>query len=75
MIEKRVSSLEEMVMDHDERLKKMENVVNDISDIKSILERIARYVKIAGPSIVSAAVAAGIVNGKLGAFFHALIGG
>jgi len=57
---------------HEARIKSLETVFSDISDINIAVKKIWRFVKWGTPIIVSAAVSAGIVNGKLGAFLHAL---
>lgn len=59
----------------EQRVTQIETTLTDISDIKEAVFKIARYIKVAVPSIISAAVAAGIVNGKIGAFLHALATG
>lgn len=62
-----------MLLDHERRLKNLETVADDISEIKTAVFKIAKYIKVAAPSLVSAAIAAGVVNGKLGAFLAALM--
>lgn len=57
------------------RLDIVEAALADIGDIKDGITKIAKYIKLAVPSIISAAIAAGVVNGKLGAFLRALFGG
>ena len=69
----KVATVEQRVGKLETSVSTLESVYTDISDIKNIAEKILRYLKVAGPSIVSAAIAAGIVNGKLGAFLHAII--
>lgn len=68
----KVATVEQRVDKLEKSVSTLETVYTDIGDIKEIVQKIARYMKVAGPSIISAAIAAGIVNGKLGAFLHAL---
>lgn len=56
------------------RVAAMENVFSDIADMKDGVLKIAKYIKIAIPSIVSAALAAGLVDGRMGKFLVALFG-
>ena len=58
--------------EHETRIKALEDSVTDISEIKEAVFKIVKYVRIGLPSIISAAIAAGVVNGKLGAFLNAL---
>lgn len=57
------------------RLDKVESIGDDVSAILSGLDKVTRQLKFWAPAIISAAVSAGIVNGKLGAFLHALLNG
>ena len=59
--------------DHEMRIKDLEDIADNLERIGDTVEKIFRYLKIAAPSIVSAAIAAGIVNGKVGEFLNALI--
>lgn len=66
--ETRLTSVEQYCADNKE-------MMGDIADIKGAVFKIIKYFKIAAPSIVSAAIAAGVVNGKVGAFLNALFTG
>lgn len=59
----------------DRRLKALEDVYPDLHDIKETIDKLLKYIKVSAPTIVAAAISAGIVNGKLGAFLSALIYG
>ena len=65
-------SVNERLDDHETRLQSLESIAEDIGNISDTVDKIFKYIKIAAPSIISAAIAAGIVNGKLGAFLNAL---
>lgn len=61
--------------EHENRIAKLEQIATDLEEIKSSIASVARWIKGAVPTIVGAAVAAGMVNGKLGAFLNALFVG
>ena len=71
----RITNVEERVGKLEVSQNETKMLINELVDIKTTVDKLARYVKVAAPSIVSAALAAGLVNGKLGAFLHALVGG
>lgn len=70
-----ISQLKTDVADIKERLTNVESMKEDVSAILGAIDKIARQFKIWGPSIIAAAVSAGIVNGKLGLFLRALFTG
>ena len=81
-VEKRVSELEnhrdettKQLTDIQDRLKTVEGIGSDVSSILTAIEKIGKQFRIWAPTIVGAAISAGIVNGKLGAFLHALFNG
>lgn len=68
--------------EHDKRLTVVEEycsgqreMMEDIADIKRLVLKIVKYAKFAAPSLISAAIAAGVVNGEVGAFLNALFSG
>lgn len=61
--------------DFDTRLKAMESLSDKVDGIIGAVEGIAKQFRFWAPTIVGAAISAGIVNGKLGAFLHALLNG
>ena len=78
----RIADQEKITVAHDERITKVETycaenreMMGDIADIKLAIFKIFKYLKIAAPSIISAAIAAGIVNGEVGAFLNGLFTG
>lgn len=56
------------------RLDIVEETIHELAEIKDTLDSIARWIKAGIPSVVSALIAAGIVNGQMGAFLRALVG-
>lgn len=70
-----IKTLKDDVKDIKSRLSTVEGIGKDVTDILGIVNKVARHLKIWAPAIIGAAVSAGIVNGKLGAFFHALLNG
>lgn len=57
------------------RLKTVEVIGQDVTSILSALNKLAKQLKIWAPTVVGAAISAGIVNGKIGLFLHALFNG
>lgn len=74
-LEKGYEEMNEKLTHIDSRLKTVEQMGHDVSDILGAVTKIGKQLRVWAPAIVSAAIAAGIVNGKLGAFFHALLNG
>lgn len=70
-----VVDLHKMVQDHETRLTTVENSHAQIADIAAAVDKVAKLIKLWGPTLIGAAISAGIVNGKLGAFLHALLNG
>lgn len=68
-------TLQESIADFDVRLTAVENIGDTITDIKTTIDKGLRHLKLWAPTIVGAAISAGIVNGKLGAFLRALFVG
>jgi hypothetical protein len=58
----------------DSRLKALEDVATDVTDIAKNVTKIWRAVKIGLPSIISALVAAGYVSGDFGKVASAIFG-
>lgn len=62
------------IMDHEKRLRQLESVYTDIEDVKKIVNRIWRAIKWGAPSVITAAVTAGYINGDFAkiitAIFH-----
>jgi hypothetical protein len=65
--------VERMLQDHETRIKRLETVYPGIQEITDIVTSIKKYVKIWGPIVATAAISSGIVSGKWGAFFRALL--
>jgi tRNA threonylcarbamoyladenosine modification (KEOPS) complex Pcc1 subunit len=65
----------EILADHSKRIETLETVANDLTEIKEAIASIGRWIKGSVPAVISAAIAAGLVNGKLGAFLNALFVG
>lgn len=59
----------------DQRLKVVENIGTDVTAILNNMNKLGKQLRIWAPAIVGAAISAGVVNGKLGAFLHALLNG
>lgn len=70
-----IRALKEDVTDIKKRLKNVEDMGDNITDILDVVNKVARQLKIWAPAVIAAAVSAGVVNGKLGAFLHALFNG
>lgn len=68
-------TIKQTLEEHHNRLTSLENIADDIRDIGDTLAKLLRHIKIATPSIVSAAIAAGIINGKFAEFLRALLTG
>lgn len=58
---------------HEKRLQSLENVYDDISEIKAGVAKTVQWVRRGIPTLITAAITAGLVNGQLGAFLKALI--
>lgn len=78
----RLDGQDATLSDHGKRLTDVEKycadnqeMMGDIAEIKKAIFKLVKYAKFAAPSIISAAIAAGIVNGKIGAFLNALVTG
>lgn len=67
--------IHEMVKDHENRLVTVEANHSQISELVEAVEKIGKLIKLWGPTLIGAAISAGIVNGKLGAFLHAIMTG
>ena len=65
----------ETLTEHHERIKKVETIADDIDEIKQAVASVGRWIKASVPAVISAAIAAGLVNGRLGAFLNALFVG
>lgn len=70
--DREIAVMRQKQIEHENRIVKLEEVAGDIGRIGDTVEKIFSYLKIAAPSIIAAAVSAGIVNGKIGAFLNAL---
>lgn len=57
------------------RIEAVETIGQDVGQILTTLDKVAKRLKIWAPSLIAAAISAGVVNGKLGAFLHALFNG
>lgn len=71
-LNKRVVSLEEQVNKHGTRLTDLENALIAIDQLGDTLNKIKGALKVYGPVVVAAAVSAGLIDGRIGAFFRAL---
>lgn len=60
---------------HETRITELEGLAVLLANIDETVTKVLKYIKIGAPSIVAAAVSAGILNGKLGAFLNALVTG
>lgn len=65
-MEERLSSLEQ-------RMHSVESISSDISEILDTINKIGKRIKYWLPMVGAAAVSAGLVDGKLGAFIKALL--
>ena len=70
-----MTELEKRVDNHETRLVTVENSHAQIADIAAAVDKVAKLIRVWGPTMIGAAISAGIVNGKLGAFLHALLNG
>jgi hypothetical protein len=64
--------LEKQVKEHGTRLTDLENAFIAIDQLGDTLNKIKGALKVYGPVIVAAAVSAGLIDGRIGAFFRAL---
>lgn len=71
-LHKRVVTLEKQVKDHGTRLTDLENALIAIDQLGDTLNKIKGALKVYGPVIVAAAVSAGLIDGRIGAFIRAL---
>jgi hypothetical protein len=71
-LHKRVVTLEKQVKEHGTRLTDLENALIAIDQLGDTLNKIKGALKVYGPVIVAAAVSAGLIDGRIGAFFRAL---
>jgi hypothetical protein len=58
-----------------DRVNAMERAFSDIADIRDVAVKTFRYMRRAVPLVVTAAVTAGYVDGRLGEFIKALFSG
>ena len=54
------------------RIATLEGVYDDINDVKKIVQRIWRTIKFGAPTIISAAVTTGYVNGSFAVLLKAI---
>lgn len=54
------------------RIANLEGVYDDINDVKKIVQRIWRAIKFGAPSIITAAVTAGYINGSFATLLKAV---
>lgn len=69
----RIGKLEETQKDHSMRIDKLEATDIELAELTRLVRKIIKYIKIGLPAVASAAVTSGIVSGKWGAFFAALL--
>ncbi len=74
-LHKRVITLERKVISHGNRLTDLEKALITIENLGETLTKIKRGLKVYGPVIVAAAVSAGLIDGRIGAFLRALFVG
>lgn len=74
-LEKGHELMQKSLGDIDTRLKAVEDIGDDVAAIRGAIDKGLRQLRVWAPTIVAAAISAGIVNGKLGAFFNALFTG
>lgn len=69
----RITKLEETSKLHADRILKLEQTDLELAELTRLVRKIVKYIKIGFPAVASAAVTSGIVSGKWGAFFAALL--
>lgn len=74
-VKKELDVMKVTIDDIDKRLTGVEELEVTVTEILDTLNKIFRWIKGSVPLMVTAAVSAGIVNGKLGAFLNALFAG
>jgi hypothetical protein len=73
---RRVKALERTVnLSHGPRIDNIENALNTIQDFGETLGKIKKALKFYGPVVIGAAVSAGLIDGRVGAFLRALFVG
>jgi hypothetical protein len=60
---------------HHDRITKLEQHDANLDEVLEVVRAIFKWVRIGGPMVATAAVTSGLVSGKWGAFFHALLSG
>jgi hypothetical protein len=68
-----VKDLKATVDDHGTRIKDLEELSGKIDGVIAAVEAIGRQVRFWAPTMIAAAISAGIVNGKLAEFLRALL--
>ena len=56
----------------EKRLSNLEGVYDNIEDVKKVVERIWRAIKWGAPSVITAAVTAGYINGSFAVLLKAI---
>lgn len=74
-LEKGHAQMNEKLTGMEQRLQSVESIGDDVKDILGAVNKIAKLFRVWAPTIVGAAISAGIVNGKLGEFLHAVFVG
>lgn len=74
-VENRLDTMDEKLTKVEQRLSTVESIGDDVAQILGAVNKIAKLFRVWAPTIVGAAISAGMVNGKLGEFLHAVFVG
>lgn len=64
--------IRETLIHHDKRFEALEETFTDIGEVKRIVERIWKVIKWGAPSVITAAVTAGYINGDFATLLKAV---
>lgn len=72
LVEKQENT-DKLLDEHAKRIAALENVYTDIDEIKQGVGKTVQWIRRGIPTLITAAITAGFVNGQLGEFLKALI--